>query len=62
MRRLLALAISCTAVFALSALSAGLTTACGGGDKPPLTPDTVEPSADGDAGAPAAPATPPPPK
>lgn len=44
----------------LLAVSAGLSSfgaiACGGNDKPPLTPDTVEPPTEAtEAGAPAAP-------
>jgi hypothetical protein len=46
MRRLLVL----LSLLSLSALVAGVgglgITACGGNDKPPLTPDTVEPSGD----------------
>lgn len=57
MRRLLVLL---TLAVGLGALGVGLV-ACGGNDKPPLTPDTVEPLPDGtEAGAPTT--TPPPAK
>lgn len=57
MRRLLALL---TLAVALGAAGLGVV-ACGGNDKPPLTPDLVEPPTDPvEAGAP--PSTPPPAK
>ena len=55
MRRLLVLLSLCAGLGALGALAL----ACGGNDKPPLTPDSLEPTIDPpEAGAPVA--TPPP--
>jgi hypothetical protein len=46
-------------LLASSAALGALAIACGGSDKPPLTPDTVEPLPEvAEAGAPTTPATP----
>ena len=60
MRRLLVLLSLSGLVGVLCAFGAVGLAACGGGnDKPPLTPDSLEPSDNSEAGTPGTPGTPP---
>lgn len=58
MRRLLVLLSLAAASLAAATVGPLALVACGGNDKPPLTPDSLEPSAESaEAGAPSTPAS-----
>jgi hypothetical protein len=59
MRRLLVVLSLASASLAAAIVGPLALVACGGNDKPPLTPDSLEPSAEhAEAGAPSTPSTP----